>query len=57
MALLKQLQNQQIKQRLKLGSAWKNEPYVFVLDDGTSISPNLPYKWFVKFQKDIIYQK
>ena len=49
MALLKQLQNQQIKQRLKLGSAWKNEPYVFVLDDGTSISPNLPYKWFVKF--------
>lgn len=47
--LLKQYRNQQIKQRLKLGTAWKNEPYVFVLDDGTPISPNLPYKWFVDF--------
>ena len=34
---------------MKLGTAWKNEPYVFVLDDGTPISPNLPYKWFENF--------
>ena len=47
--LLKQYRNYQIQQRLKLGTAWKNEPYVFVLDDGTPISPNLPYKWFIAF--------
>ena len=47
--LLKQYRNQQIQQRLKLGTAWKNEPYVFVLEDGTAINPNLPYKWFIKF--------
>lgn len=49
MNLLKQYRNQQLEQRLKLGTAWKNEPYVFVLDDGTPISTNLPYKWFVNF--------
>ena len=47
--LLKQYRNQQLQQRLKLGTAWKNEPYVFVLEDGTAINPNLPYKWFIKF--------
>lgn len=47
--LLKQYRNQQLEQRLKLGTAWKNEPYIFVLDDGTPISTNLPYKWFVDF--------
>ena len=50
-SLLKQYRNQQLEQRLKLGTAWKNEPYIFVLDDGTPISPNLPYKWFVDFLK------
>lgn len=49
MNLLKQYRNQQLEQRLKLGTAWKNEPYIFVLDDGTPISTNLPYKWFVNF--------
>ena len=49
MNLLKQYRNQQLEQKLKLGTAWQNEPYVFVLDDGTPISPNLPYKWFVNF--------
>lgn len=49
MSSLKQYRNQQLEQRLKLGIAWKNEPYIFVLDDGTPISPNLPYKWFVDF--------
>ena len=49
MNLLKQYRNQQIEQRLKLGTAWHNEPYVFLHDDGKAISPNLPYKWFVKF--------
>lgn len=51
MQLLKQYRNQQIQQRLKLGTAWHNEPYVFVLDDGKAISTNLPYKWFVNFLK------
>ena len=49
MRLLKQYRNQQLKQRLKLGTAWKNEPYVFVLDDGAPINANQPYIWFVKF--------
>lgn len=47
--LLKQYRNQQMQQRLKLGTAWKNEPYAFVLEDGTAINPNLSYKWFIKF--------
>ncbi|MCD7780309.1 MAG: site-specific integrase [Candidatus Gastranaerophilales bacterium] len=47
--LLKQYRNQQVKQKLKLGTAWKNYPYVFLHDDGIPISPNLPYKWFMKF--------
>ncbi len=51
MNLLKQYRNQQLQQRLKLGTAWKNEPYIFVLDDGTPINPNLPYKWFTNFLK------
>ncbi|MBR1626238.1 MAG: site-specific integrase [Bacteroidales bacterium] len=51
MQLLKQYKNQQIQQRLKLGSAWHNEPYIFVLDDGKAISTNLPYKWFINFLK------
>lgn len=49
MGLLKQYRNQQQVQRLKLSAAWKNEPYVFVLDDGTPINANQPYIWFVKF--------
>ncbi|MBQ3311977.1 site-specific integrase [bacterium] len=49
--LLKQYKNYQIKQRLKLGNAWQNDPYVFLLDDGKAISTNLPYKWFVNFLK------
>ena len=49
MSLLKQYKHQQIQQKLKLGTAWKNEPYVFVLEDGTAMNPNLPYKWFIKF--------
>ncbi len=51
MNLLKLYKNYQIQQKLKLGTAWHNEPYVFVLDDGKAISPNLPYKWFIKFLK------
>ena len=47
--LLKKYRNYQIRQRLKLGSAWKNEPYIFLNEDGSAISPNLPYKWFVSF--------
>ena len=49
MQLLKQYKNQQIQQRLRLGTAWIKSPYVFVLEDGKAINPNLPYKWFTKF--------
>ncbi len=49
MGLLKQYRNYQLEQRLKLGTAWKNEPYVFLNEEGSAISPNLPYKWFVRF--------
>ncbi len=49
MNLLKQYRNFQLEQRLKLGTAWKNDPYVFLNDDGSAISPNLPYRWFVNF--------
>ena len=49
MSLLRQYRNKQIEQKLKLGTAWHNEPYVFLHDDGKAISPNLPYKWFVNF--------
>ena len=46
--LLKQCRTQQIEQKLKLGTAWQNAPYVFLHEDGTAISPNLPNKWFTK---------
>ena len=41
--------SQQIEQRLKLGTAWKNSPYIFLNEEGSEISPNQPYKWFIKF--------
>ena len=47
--LLKQYRQEQIEQRLKLGTAWKNSPYIFLNEDGSEISPNQPYKWFIKF--------
>ena len=49
MNLLRQYRNFQLEQRLKLGTAWKNDPYVFLNEEGAAISPNLPYKWFVRF--------
>ena len=48
-SLLKKYQVKQKLQKFKLGTAWKNEPYVFVHNDGTPINTNLPYKWFVNF--------
>ncbi len=48
-SLLKQYRTQQVEQKLKLGTAWQNAPYVFLHEDGTAINPNLPYKWFTKF--------
>lgn len=49
--LLKQYKNQQLENRLKFGSAWKNEPYIFLHEDGEAISPNFPYRWFTNFLK------
>ena len=49
MNLLRQYRNFQLGQRLKLGTAWKNDPYVFLNEEGTAISPDLPYKWFIRF--------
>lgn len=34
---------------MKLGTAWKNEPYIFTLNDGTPINASQPYIWFIKF--------
>ena len=47
--LLKRYKNQQRENRLKFGTAWKNEPYVFLHDDGSAIYPNRPYVWFTNF--------
>lgn len=49
--LLKQYKNHQLENKLKFGSAWKNDPYVFLHEDGEAISPNFPYRWFVNFLK------
>ncbi|MBR2526531.1 site-specific integrase [bacterium] len=49
--LLKIYRNQQLESKLKLGTAWKNEPYVFLHEDGSAISPNFPYRWFTNFLK------
>ncbi len=50
-SILKEYKRQQSEDRLKLGTAWKNEPHVFLHEDGSSISPQRPYKWFVDFLK------
>ena len=42
---------QQLQNRLKFGSDWKNEPYVFLHEDGSAIYPNRPYVWFTNFLK------
>ena len=49
LSILKEYKKQQNENRLKLGTAWKNDPYVFLHEDGSAISPQLPYKWFVRF--------
>ncbi len=51
MKLLKRYKNQQKENKLKFGSAWKNEPYVFLHEDGSAIYPNRPYVWFTNFLK------
>lgn len=49
MNLLKQYRKQQLKNKLKFGTAYKDEPYVFLHDDGTAIAPHRPYIWFTNF--------
>lgn len=50
-ALLKEYKKQQNENRLKFGTAWQNGQYVFLHEDGSPISTQLPYKWFTKFLK------
>lgn len=42
---------QQLEDKLKFGSAYKNEPYVFLHEDGSAIAPHRPYIWFTSFLK------
>lgn len=49
--LLKSYKKEQLQNRLKFGNAWKNEPYVFLHEDGSAIYPNRPYMWFTNFLK------
>ena len=48
-SLLKEYKKQQNENRLKFGTAWQNGKYVFLHEDGSPISTQLPYKWFTKF--------
>lgn len=49
--LLQQHKRQQLENKLRHGSAWKQgeTDIVFVHDDGTPIHPHYPYKWFTAF--------
>ena len=46
---MKEYKKQQNENRLKFGTAWQNGKYVFLHEDGSPISTQLPYKWFTKF--------
>lgn len=48
-AFLKEYKKQQNENQLKFGTAWQNGQYVFLHEDGSPISTQLPYKWFTKF--------
>ena len=43
-AILRQYRGQQIKDRLVLGSAWKDDNQIFVHEDGSAMHPQRPYK-------------
>ena len=47
--LLKEYRHIQKQNKLKFGTAWIDTPYIFVHENGSPISSNLPYKWFVNF--------
>ena len=51
LALLKKYKKEQAENKLKFGSAWKNEPYIFLHEDGSAMYPNRPYRWFTDFLK------
>ena len=42
---------QQLQDKLKFGSAYKNDSYVFLHEDGSAIAPHRPYIWFTNFLK------
>lgn len=49
--LLRKYHLEQIKDKIRLGSAWKDEPYVFLNEDSSAIAPHRPYIWFTNFLK------
>jgi integrase len=51
MTLLKMLRKNQFENRLKFGTAWVDNDYVFKHDDGTPIYPNRPHRWLTDLLK------
>ena len=51
MSLLRSYKNKQLKDRLKFGTAWIGDPYVFLHDNGSAIGTHRPYIWFTNFLK------
>ena len=50
--LLRELKDEQDKQRELLGDKWVESDRLFVADDGAPLFVNNPYKWLQKFCKD-----
>ena len=50
--LLRELKDEQDKQREILGDKWVESDRLFVADDGAPLFVNNPYKWLQKFCKD-----
>lgn len=49
--LLALYKKEQEKAMIALGDQWHYTDYVFTKLDGTPMQPNLPYNWFMRFQK------
>lgn len=49
--MLRQLRTEQLEKRLKLGTAWKGDDWVFIQNDGSIMYPSSPTLMFNKFLK------
>ena len=57
-ALLRHFKKQQLEDRLRLGSAWRQvDDILFVHEDGAPVHPHYPYSWFTRFWSATAYQK